>query len=73
MNDKVIAIGVCVVIGTLASNLLITNAIMLAGLFDTRVNNADVFKIIGPSYQQITGAFTGFFGGLAVGKMWSKD
>lgn len=72
MNDKVIIIAVCIVIGTLASNLVITNIIMLCGLFDPRVNNADVFKIIGPSYQQITGAFTGFFGGLAVGKRWSK-
>ena len=53
---------------TLSTVILVMCGAMVWGLFDPRVDNADIFKIIGPAFSMVIGAFVGFFGGLAVGK-----
>ena len=57
-----------VVVFTLAVILFSVIAAMLYGLFDPRVDNADIFKILGPAFQTIVGCFVGILGGRALGK-----
>ena len=57
-----------VVVPTLAAVLVAVTFVLLAGLFDKRVDNDAVFKIIGPAFQTIVGVFAGFLGGYAVAK-----
>lgn len=48
-----------VVVLTLAAAILSVVFALLAGLFDTHVDNAEIFKIIGPAFHEITGGFIG--------------
>lgn len=52
-----------VVVMTLAAVLAAVIGAMLVGLFDSRVDNAEIFKILGPSFQTIVGVFVGILGG----------
>ncbi len=52
---------------TLAAVLAAVIGAMLVGLFDQRVDNAEIFKILGPSFQTIVGVFVGILGGRAMG------
>lgn len=40
---------------------------MIYGLFDTRVDNKEIFTIIGPAFQMIVGVFVGILGGRGLG------
>jgi hypothetical protein len=40
--------------------------VLLAGLFNDIVDNAEIFKILGPAFQTIVGAFVGVLGGRAM-------
>lgn len=57
------AFVVRVVVVTLATVLAAVIGAMLWGLFDTRVDNAEIFKILGPAFQTIVGVFVGILGG----------
>lgn len=46
---------------TLSGVLISTVVVMLSGLFNPTVNNAEVFKIIGPAFSMVVGAFVGSF------------
>ena len=56
-----------VVVTVLASVLVAVVGAMLVGLFDSRVDNAQIFPILGPAFQTIVGCFVGFLGGRAMG------
>lgn len=34
------------------------------GLFDNRVNNEEIFKLIGPAFQTVIGGFIGLLAGV---------
>jgi hypothetical protein len=53
---------------TLAAILVAVIGAMLYGLFDPRVDNTDIFKILGPAFQTIVGCFVGILGGRALGR-----
>ena len=57
-----------VVTVTLAIVILSVVGAMLVGLFDPRVANDEVFKILGPAFQTVVGVFVGVLGGRALGK-----
>ena len=57
-----------VVTVTLAIVILSVVGAMLVGLFDPRVSNDEVFKILGPAFQTVVGVFVGVLGGRALGK-----
>jgi uncharacterized membrane protein YraQ (UPF0718 family) len=40
--------------------------VLLSGLFQTTVDNTEIFKILGPAFQTIVGAFVGVLGGRAM-------
>lgn len=57
-----------VVVLTLAAILVAVISILLIGLFDPLVDNKEVFKIIGPAFQTVVGAFVGIICGREIGK-----
>ena len=38
--------------------------VMLMGLFDEKVDNTEIFKLIGPAFQTIVGGFIGLLAGV---------
>ena len=55
-----------IVMGTLSLTMTAVILVFLAGLFDSKVNNDEIFKILGPAFQTIVGAFVGVLGGRAM-------
>jgi hypothetical protein len=39
-------------------------AVLMAGLFDTAVDNNEIFKLISPAFQTIVGGFIGLLAGV---------
>ena len=66
MNEKLNTIILMVVISTLSLTMTSVIFVFLAGLFDSKVNNDEIFKILGPAFQTIVGAFVGVLGGRAM-------
>lgn len=58
-----------IVVITLSAILLSVIGAMLIGLFDRAVDNAEVFKILGPAFQTVVGAFVG----VLASRLQSKD
>jgi UDP-N-acetylmuramyl pentapeptide phosphotransferase/UDP-N-acetylglucosamine-1-phosphate transferase len=48
--------------------LMSTVAVVLIGLFDDRVDNAEVFKLINPAFNMVVGAFVGTIAGIKMGR-----
>jgi UDP-N-acetylmuramyl pentapeptide phosphotransferase/UDP-N-acetylglucosamine-1-phosphate transferase len=48
--------------------LLSTVVVVLVGLFDDKIDNAEIFKLINPAFNMITGAFVGTIAGIKIGK-----
>lgn len=57
-----------VVVCTLALILFAVVGAMLYGLYDVRVDNKEIFAVIGPAFQTIVGCFVGLVSGLVMGK-----
>ena len=38
--------------------------VLMAGLFDEKVDNAEIFKLISPAFQTIIGGFIGLLAGV---------
>lgn len=57
-----------VVTVTLAIVILAVIFAMLYGLFDQAVDNKEIFAILGPAFQTVTGAFVGVLGGRLLEK-----
>jgi hypothetical protein len=48
--------------------LLSTVGVVLVGLFDEKVDNHEIFKLINPAFNMIVGAFVGTIAGIKIGK-----
>ena len=66
MNNKLNTIILMIVMGTLSLTMTAVIFVFLAGLFDSKVNNDEIFKILGPAFQTIVGAVVGVLGGRAM-------
>jgi len=66
MIERLNTIILLVVIGTLSLTMTSVIFVLLAGLFDKIVDNTEIFKILGPAFQTIVGAFVGVLGGRAM-------
>jgi len=53
---------------SLAVVLLSTVGVVLIGLFDDKVVNHEIFKLINPALNMIVGAFVGTIAGIKIGK-----
>lgn len=56
------------VVVTLAIVVISVVGVMLVALFDTRVDNNEIFKTIGPAFNMIVGAFVGLIGGITINR-----
>ena len=66
MNEKLNTIILMIVIGTLSLTMTAVIFVILAGQLDGKVDNTEIFKILGPAFQTIVGAFVGVLGGRAM-------
>jgi len=53
---------------TLSLVLVATVAVVLIGLFDEKVDNNEIFKLINPAFNMIVGAFVGTIAGIKIGQ-----
>ena len=67
-KDKLSAYVTLLATITLTIILLSMVAVLLMGLFDTAVDNTEIFKAITPAFQMIVGAFVGLVSGIKIGK-----
>jgi len=58
---------------SLAIVLVATCFASLVGLFDTKVDNNELFKMLQPSFNTIVGAFVGTIAGIKIGKDNKED
>jgi hypothetical protein len=65
-TEKVIAYIYALTITTLSVVILAVAGVMLKGLFDTNVDNTQIFEMLGPAFNTIVGAFVGLLGGLSL-------
>ncbi len=49
---------------TLCIVVLSMSGVMLLGLFDEKVDNSEIFKLVGPAFQTIVGGFIGLLAGV---------
>lgn len=53
---------------TLTVILLSMVVVLLVGLFNPIIDNAEIFKAITPAFQMIVGAFVGLVAGIKIGQ-----
>jgi len=63
MKDRLVLV---IVICTLSAVMVSVIGVLLSGLFQPSVDNTEIFKILGPAFQTIVGAFVGVLGGRAM-------
>jgi chromate transport protein ChrA len=66
MKHKEIVAVMCAV--SLASVMVMMVLTSLVGLFDQRVDNNEIFKMITPAFNTIVGAMVGVIAGIQIGK-----
>lgn len=63
VNNRIILVAIL----TLALVMISVIGVFLYGLFDQRVDNSEILKILGPAFQTIVGCFAGLIGGYKMG------
>ena len=64
MNAKLTFFVTLMVSFTLCVVIIGMVAVLMAGLFDPLVDNAEIFKLISPAFQTIVGGFIGLLAGV---------
>lgn len=49
-----------------------TVSVLLYAFFDDHVNNDEIFKMLGPAFNTVIGAFVGLLGGISISKRDEK-
>lgn len=69
MNKQNVALWVTLIATvTLAVILLSMVSVLLKGLFDSSIDNTEIFKAVTPAFQMIVGAFVGLVAGIKLGQ-----
>lgn len=55
-----------ITVGTLSLIVLAVVLVLLVGMFDDKVDNKEIFSIIGPAFNTVIGAFVGLLSGLSI-------
>lgn len=48
-------------------------AVLMIGLFDDKVDNSEIFKLISPAFQTIVGGFIGLLAGVKLSHDENED
>ena len=67
-SSRVITTILMIVVVTLSVVVGSVVFVMLVALFDERVNNDEIFKLIGPAFNMVVGAFVGLLGGISINR-----
>jgi uncharacterized membrane protein YjjP (DUF1212 family) len=67
-SSRVITTILMIVVVTLAVVVGSVVFVMLFALFNDHVNNDEIFKLIGPAFNMIVGAFVGLLGGISISR-----
>ena len=67
-SSRIITTILMIVVVTLAVVVGSVVFVMLVALFDERINNDEIFKLIGPAFNMIVGAFVGLLGGISISR-----
>ena len=69
MDDKKLSFLVTTIATVTLSIILLSMVfVLLVGLFDTKVDNNEIFKAITPAFQTIVGGFIGLITGIKIGE-----
>lgn len=66
MQDNLLNWILKVTVDTLSIIVIAVVFVLLAGMFDDKVDNQEIFSIIGPAFNTVIGAFVGLLGGLSI-------
>jgi len=64
MKAKLTFLVTLMVSFTLCVVIISMVGVLMAGLFDEKVDNAEIFKLISPAFQTIVGGFIGLLAGV---------
>ena len=73
MKAKLTFLVTLMVSFTLCVVILGMVAVLMAGLFDPLVDNAEIFKLISPAFQTIVGGFIGLLAGVKLSHGETED
>lgn len=72
-DDKLVEWIFKVTVTTLSMVVVAVIFVLLAGLFEDKVDNDKIFDIIGPAFSTVIGAFVGLLGGLSLNRNSSNN
>lgn len=55
-----------ITVGTLSFICISVVSVLLYAFFDDRVENDEIFKMLGPAFNTVIGAFVGLLGGISL-------
>ena len=55
-----------ITVGTLSFICVSVVTVLLYAFFDDRVENDEIFKMLGPAFNTVIGAFVGLLGGISL-------
>ena len=55
-----------ITVGTLSFICISVVTVLLYAFFDDRVENDEIFKMLGPAFNTVIGAFVGLLGGISL-------
>ena len=55
-----------ITVGTLSFICISVVSVLLYAFFDNRVENDEIFKMLGPAFNTVIGAFVGLLGGISL-------
>ena len=55
-----------ITVGTLSFICVSVVSVLLYAFFDDRVDNNEIFKMLGPAFNTVIGAFVGLLGGISL-------
>lgn len=67
-SSRIITTILMIVVTTLAVVVASVVFVMLVALFNDSVDNNEIFKLIGPAFNMIVGAFVGLLGGISISR-----
>jgi hypothetical protein len=62
-----------ITVATLSFICVATVSVLLYAFFDDRIENDEIFKMLGPAFNTVIGAFVGLLGGISISSKKKED